>query len=104
MDTVKIDLMNHIFTKRGTRPMMPLFGTRIPEMLMEPIDAVTVDIIDQDIRSVVAYDPRVQLLDEDTSIKIMTRPELNAIIVAVELQYVELQRVDTLTLNLEFNN
>jgi phage baseplate assembly protein W len=36
IDIVEMDLLNHIFTRRGERVMMPTFGTRIPDMAFDP--------------------------------------------------------------------
>ena len=35
VELVKLDLLNHIFTRKGDRVMMPNFGTRIPDLAFE---------------------------------------------------------------------
>ena len=45
INLVKKDLMNHIFTRLGERIMMPTFGTRIPDLVFEPLDNKTLEII-----------------------------------------------------------
>lgn len=103
VDAVKVDLLNHIFTRRGTRPMMPRFGTRIPDLIMEQLDDETVDAIEEDIRAVIDYDPRVALFD-DTSLIVVVDPDANSVRVSARLRYIELDYVDELSLNIEFGN
>lgn len=98
LELVKLDLMNHIFTRRGERVMMPTFGTRIPDMAFEPLDEITIDIVRNDLIEVFNFDPRVQLLDMQT----VPDPDTNSLMVAVRLLYVELGMVDTLNLNIVF--
>lgn len=85
IDLVKRDILNHIYTIKGERPMMPNFGTRIPMMAFEPNDFETRKIIEDDIREVCTYDPRVQLMD----LRIVSLPDNNAIIAAADLLYIE---------------
>jgi phage baseplate assembly protein W len=47
VELVKLDLLNHIYTRRGSRVMMPTFGTVIPELVFEPLDAITTEILEQ---------------------------------------------------------
>lgn len=98
VELVKLDLLNHIFTTRGSRVMMPTFGTRIPELAFEPLDDVTIDIVRNDLTSVFNFDPRVDLLD------LVITPDYdgNSLVAAARLLYVELNMVDTLDLNITF--
>jgi phage baseplate assembly protein W len=88
------DLLNHINTIKGERVMMPNFGTRIPLMAFEPLDQATVDVIEEDLRAVFAYDPRVVLLD----LAVVMLPDNNAIGAFADLQYVNLGVNHTLRL------
>lgn len=98
IELVKLDLLNHIFTRRGERVMMPQFGTRIPDMPFEPLDAITLDILRNDLETVFRFDPRVKLLN----LNITPSYDNNTVIAAARLLYVELNIVDTLDLNLSF--
>lgn len=93
-ELVKRDLMNHINTVRGERPMLPDFGTSIPLLAFEPLDKQTLAIVEADLREVIAYDPRVEL----RQIVVSALPENNAIVAFVDLNYVELQTTETLRL------
>ena len=94
METVKQDLLNHIYTIPGERVMMPSFGTRIPEMAFEPLDQNSLDIIESDLRRVVNYDPRVELID----ISVNALPNNNAVVVYMDLRYLELGVTETMKL------
>lgn len=98
IELVKMDLLNHIFTKRGERVMMPGFGTQIPEMVFEPLDDITIDIVTEEVLYVVNYDPRVTLVDYNVN------PDYDNQTLSVNclLRYVELDTVDEFNLNIEF--
>lgn len=98
VELVKMDLLNHIFTRRGDRLHMPTFGTNIPDLAFEPMDEITVDIIRDDILHVVNFDPRVKLLD----LNIQPDYDNSTIIAEVKLEYLELRVQDTMYINLTF--
>ena len=62
-DLVKIDLLNHFSTRKGERVMLPTFGTIIYDLLMEPFDERTRELIINDATTIIASEPRVQLND-----------------------------------------
>lgn len=99
IELVKMDLLNHIYTRRGERVMMPTFGTRIPDMAFEPLDDITLDIIRNDLISVFNFDPRVEVLD----LQVVPDYDNNSILAAARLLYIELNMVDTLELNIVFD-
>jgi phage baseplate assembly protein W len=94
IELVKRDLLNHIYTERGSRVMMPGFGTRIPLMVFEQNDEQTRLIIEEDLREVFNYDPRVRLID----LSVLQLPDNNAILALADLLYVEFNVRDTLRL------
>lgn len=96
IDLVKQDLLNHIWTIKGERVMMPNFGTRIPVLPFEQNDAITRQIITEDLTAVFNYDPRVKLL----SLNIMSLPSNNAIIAVADLLYVEFNVTGTLNIEI----
>lgn len=85
IECVEEDLLNHIFTVKGERVMMPEFGTRIPMMTFEPNDAESQGIIEEDLTTVFNYDPRVELL----SLKITPFEDKNIILAVATLRYKE---------------
>lgn len=98
IELVKLDLLNHIFTRRGERVMMPRFGTRIPDLAFEPLDAITVAVVEEDLYQVFLFDPRVELLD----LSITPNYDANSLTASARLRYIELNMVDSLDLNIQF--
>lgn len=94
---VNEDLKNHIFTRRGERIRMPTFGTQIPELVYEPLDEYTVAIINDELRMVFEYDPRVRLLD----MRVVPVPSEGYIYVVADLEYVYLNVIDRLDLRID---
>ena len=58
-ELVKQDLINHFNIRKGEKLMNPDFGTIIWDTLFNPLDQDTVNLIQQDVRKIIAYDPRV---------------------------------------------
>lgn len=98
VELVKLDILNHIFTRKGERVMMPNFGTRIPDLAFEPMDGITLAILEEDLRAVVSFDPRVSLLN----LLITPMPDTNTIIASMRLLYVELNIEGNLDINITF--
>lgn len=98
IECVKADLLNHIFTRKGERVMMPDFGTGIPDLTFEPIDEITISSLREELTYVFDYDPRVELLN----LVINTNIDENSIDATATLRYVELDLVDNLNINIEF--
>lgn len=97
-ELVKMDLLTHIFTSRGSRVMMPTFGTVIPELLFEPLDEFTTELLEEELRRVIAFDPRVQLLSFDMNVN----PDEYSVLVDIRLFYIELEVTDNFELNITF--
>jgi phage baseplate assembly protein W len=101
VEIVKRDLLNHIFTRLGERIDLPNFGTRIQDMLMEPMDDDTLDILMLDVQTVIDYDPRVELQgDVDMAVDY----ENHMVSFTAQLWYVELDLSDLFDLHLEFDD
>lgn len=100
VELVKQDLLNHIFTRKGERVMMPMFGTRVPDMLMEPMDARSLSIIRNDLFEVFTYDPRVVLRD----LQVVPLFDEKAVVALADLRYIELDFFDRMDIRLEFEN
>lgn len=82
---IEQDLLNEIFTIRGERLYMPTFGTRIPTLTFEPNDAGTMDVIREDITTVMNNDPRVVLQD----LSIIQLPDVYAILAIAKVNFLE---------------
>ena len=95
---VKNDLYNHIFTRKGERLKMPLFGTQIPDLLFEPMTEELLFTVDSELRRVFNYDPRVEIVSFD----IYPFYDTQTILAVADLNYIELDVTDRFDLNLEF--
>lgn len=98
MELVKLDLLNHIFTRRGDRVMMSNFGTTIPDLVFEPLDSTTIDVVEDELRLVFDYDPRVELFD----LRVTPDFDNHSIVASATLFYIELNMVDGFELNIQF--
>ena len=58
-DLVRQDLFNHFSIRKGEKLMNPKFGTIIWDLLFEPLTDSIRDIITDDIKTIVEYDPRI---------------------------------------------
>jgi len=98
VELVKLDLLNHIFTRRGERVMMPTFGTRIPDLAFEPLDDITLQVLEEDLRAVFAFDPRVELV----TLVITPSYDTNSVTAAARLYYIELDLTGNIDINIVF--
>jgi phage baseplate assembly protein W len=67
VDVIKQDLMNAFQTRKGERVMMPDFGSRIWDVLYDPLDSVTEQKILEDVTNIINGDPRVQLVNTEVT-------------------------------------
>jgi len=97
---VKRDILSHIWTRKGERVMMPDFGTTLMDIVFEPLDHTTVNTVREELRAVIEQDPRVELLELD----VQPLHSSNSIIAIINLLYIELNTVDTINLNIVFED
>lgn len=98
VDLVKQDLLNHIFTRKGERVKMPTFGTRIPDLVYEPLDASALDIITTDLTAVFKYDPRVTL----NNLRVIPLYEDSAVKAIADVTFIYLNFNDQMDIHIEF--
>lgn len=98
VELIKSDLLNHIFTRRGERVMMPTFGTIIPDLVFEPLDEEMTEQIETELRTVFEYDPRVELLE----LVVVPMPDINTVTASARIKCIELDTVELMNLNIEF--
>ena len=98
IELVKLDLLNHIFTPRGTRVMMATYGTTIPQLLFEPLDHEVMLVIEDELRDVFDADPRVNLITLD----VRSDDEQQMLFASAKLNYIELNVTEDFELNLQF--
>jgi phage baseplate assembly protein W len=61
VDLVKQDLMNHFSIRKGEKLMQPNFGSIIWSLLFEPMSDHINQLIVDDVKRIVGYDPRLGL-------------------------------------------
>lgn len=98
VELVKMDLLNHIFTRRGERVMMPTFGTIVPDIVFEPLDEETISTVYEEIEAVFDYDPRVEVVTMNVS----PNYDENSLTLEALLRYVEFNVIDEFNLNIQF--
>jgi phage baseplate assembly protein W len=98
VELVKMDLLNYIYTKKGERVMMPNFGTRIPMLAFEPLDQSTLDILEEDLRAAVNFDPRINLVN----LLIVPSYDQNYVVANLSVLYIELNIVGNIDINIQF--
>ncbi len=98
IELVKLDLLNHIFTPRGSRVMMTMWGTAIPQLLFEPLDSEVLITLEDELRDVFDSDPRVELV----TLNIQPAYDDHSITANAKLNYVELNVTGDFVLNLQF--
>lgn len=95
---VKRDLQNHFYIRKGEKLMNPEFGTIIWDMLFEPLTQETKNVIMQDIKRIVANDPRISAKNV-----IVTQFE-HGIQIELELIYITTGQVEALELRFNQNS
>ena len=62
---VKTDLLNELNTRQGERVMRPTFGTRIFDLMMNPLDDYVEQEVEEDVTDYRLKDPRVEIESEN---------------------------------------
>jgi len=92
------DLINYFNIRKGQKLMQPNFGTVIWDMLFEPLDENTRQIIQQDIQRIVGYDPRLKVG------QVLVTQQDTGFLIQLTLSYVNTNQVNTLNLNFDQNS
>ena len=92
-NSIKQAVKNLILTSPGEKPFQPLVGSSVSSLLFEPLDAFTIDTIQDEIRLTInQYEPRVRL----TNVDVTPIFEGNKLNVSIEYQIVGLPIVETI--------
>ena len=94
-ELVKQNLYNHFNIRKGEKLMQPNFGSMIWNMLFEPLTEETRQIIVDDVKTVVGYDPRVNVSN------VLVTQYDHGIQLIVELTYTPNNQLETLVLNFD---
>jgi phage baseplate assembly protein W len=92
MDLVKRNLLNTFYTRKGERVMRPAYGSDIWDLLMNPEDTLTRAEIEEDVKRIIAAEPRVRHIET-----VMFYSD-QALRIEVTIQYVQTGDQDSLYL------
>ncbi|AGN33575.1 hypothetical protein SWYG_00063 [Synechococcus phage S-IOM18] len=97
-NAIKQAVKNLVLTTPGEKPFQPLIGSRVNNLLFEPLDAFTADAIrDEIINTINQYEPRVEL----TEVSVEPIYEGNKFSIEVEYRIVGLPVVETISFVLQ---
>ena len=91
-DLIKRDLLNAFNIRQGQLPGRPAYGTVIWDFLFEPQTTQTQNGIEAEIQRVASLDPRIYLQSANMY------PQLNGILIEIELMLVPGQTTEFLSL------
>jgi len=92
-ELAKQDLLNYFNIRKGEKLMQPNFGTIIWDMLFEPLTEDTQQMITDDIKRIVTYDPRL------TIGQVAVTQQENGFLVQLTLAYIPTDQTDVINLN-----
>lgn len=94
VDIARRDLLNHFYTRRGERVQNPTFGSILPDLVFEPLDAQTEQLAIDDVETIVNNDPRWKTLET-----LLTKPDEHSLNIKVRLEYIDTGTAEELFLN-----
>jgi len=62
------DLDNHFHIRKGEKWTNPDFGSNLPYLVFQPLDDLTISEIEEDVITIVNYDPRFRLQDSTITV------------------------------------
>lgn len=92
---IKRDLLNHFYTRRGERVMLPSYGTIIWDLLFEPFTDSVKFSVEEDVKRVVRSDPRVLLQNVNAT------TSSHGIKIAIELKYIPYDAIGTFAIEFD---
>lgn len=98
VEIIKQDLLNNIYTRKGERVKMYDYGTRIPDLIYEPLDETSIYVVSDDLKTVFNNDPRVTLND----MKVIPLYDQNTIMVYVDLYFIYLNFNSSMDIKINF--
>jgi len=97
-NAIKQAVKNLVLTVPGEKPFQPLVGSRVNELLFEPLDAFTADAIKEEvINTIKQYEPRVNL----TRVVVTPIVANNKINIEIEYKIVGLPVVESISFVLQ---
>ena len=81
-ELAKQDLVNHFNIRKGEKLMNPDFGSIVWDALYEPLTDEIVSEIEEDIKSIIGYDPRLE------AESILLEQYENGLLLEVQVKYI----------------
>lgn len=97
VDLVKQDLLNHFSIRKGEKLMQPNFGSIIWSLLFEPMDDQINQMIVDDVKRIVGYEPRLGL----QNITVLTQE--HGLQIELDLVFIPTNQVTNLNLQFDSN-
>jgi phage baseplate assembly protein W len=97
-DLVKQDLFNHFRIRKGEKLMNPEFGTIIWTVIFEPLTSELHELIIEDVKRIVKYDPRVAVED------VIIEEQSYGLSIEMQVTYLPENQVDTIALAFDKTN
>lgn len=95
---IKQDLINHFHIRQGEMLERPTFGTIIWDVLFEPLTEQLKNLIVQNVKEIISYDPRVNAGEVA-----ITQVE-KGLIIECQLEYLPYRIIEKLQLRFDENN
>lgn len=95
---IKQDLINHFYVRQGERLMNPTYGTIIWDLIFEPMNEQTQNLILQNVNEIINYDPRI------TANNVIVTQYESGIQIECMLTYVPYNLSEQLQLQFDQNN
>jgi phage baseplate assembly protein W len=97
LELAKQDLSNHFSIRKGEKWTNPEFGSSLPYYVFQPLDDITVDLIQQEVSTIVNYDPRFNLISEVVRVE----EDKHTVTVRMELLYIPTTTATALVLKFD---
>lgn len=91
-ELVKQDILNSLYTRRGSRLMNPNEGCIVWDLLYEPLTNAAKEEINENLTEIVNRDPRVRLQE----INLIPQQDQNTITAELRLFYLPTSQIETL--------
>ena len=96
IELIKRDLLNHFYTRKGERVMMPTYGCRIWDIFFDQFDEFTKESVVEECTAIINADSRVKLQN------IIVSQLDQGLVIQMDLFYVPFNVVDTFSI--QFDN
>lgn len=104
LELAKQDLSNHFLIRKGEKWTNPEFGSNLPYYIHEPMDNATIDAINDDVFTIVSYDPRFKLDGENGLNQVIVDKNEDDHSVTVTVKLIYLPTTTATELQLKFDS